>query len=63
VVSLQPADGGLSCLFVAGNPGSTTVDISDGTIHFTEAVDVQPSGAATFVVTEGPAEKQPAAGP
>lgn len=62
VVSLQPSDDGLSCLIVAGNPGSTVVTVSDGTITATEAVDVVAGDAATFKITEGAAEPQPAAG-
>lgn len=61
VISCQPA--GMSCLMVAGVPGSTTVDISDGVIHFTWAVDVVPGDVATFQVQEGAPEKQPAAPP
>lgn len=63
VVSLQPSADGLSCLIVGGNPGSTVVTITDGTISATEAVDVVPGDAATFQITEGAAEPQPPAGP
>lgn len=58
VVSLQPADDGLSCLVVAGNPGSAVITISDGTVSATEAVDVVAGDVATFQVTEGTPEKQ-----
>lgn len=58
VVSLQPSADGLSCLIVGGNPGSTVVTISDGTISATEAVDVVAGDAATFKITEGAAEPQ-----
>lgn len=60
VVSLQPSADGLSCLIVAGNPGSTVVTVTDGTITATEAVDVVAGDAATFQITEGTAEPQAA---
>lgn len=59
VVTCQVSDDGLSALFVAGNPGSTVVDISDGAnINVTEAVDVLPAGAVTVTLSEGPVSKQ-----
>lgn len=61
VISCRPD--GLSCLMVAGQPGSTTVAITDGTITYTWAADVVPGTAATFQVTEGTPEKQPAPAP
>jgi hypothetical protein len=61
VVTCQVSDDGLSALFVAGSPGSTVVDISDGAnVNVTEAVDVLPAGAVTVTLSEGAAEKQPA---
>lgn len=63
VVALQPSADGLSCLCVAGVPGSTVVTISDGTITGTEAFDVTPGAVASFRITEGVPEEQPPAAP
>jgi len=63
VIAVQPASDGLSVLCVAGNPGSTTVTISDGTITGTEAFDVTAGPVASFKITEGTPEPQPVPAP
>jgi hypothetical protein len=62
IVSLQPAADGMSCLCVAGNPGTgNVVTVTDGTLTATESFDVVPSGVATLTITPGTPEDQPAA--
>ena len=63
IIAVQPASDGLSVLCVAGNPGSTTVTISDGTITGTEAFDVTTGPVASFKITEGTPVDQPPAPP
>lgn len=43
---------------VAGNPGSTVLTFSDGTVSATEAIDVVPGEVATITVTPGAVTKQ-----
>lgn len=47
---------------IAGNPGSATITVSDGTLSATEAIDVVPAGTATISIAEGtPVAQTPAA--
>ncbi len=63
VVSLQPSADTMSCLVVAGVPGTgVVVTVTDGTISASESFDVVPGGVATLQITEGTPEDQPPAG-
>lgn len=61
VVNLQPAADGLSCLAVAGNPGSALVTVSDGANSGSLAFDVTAGPAAAIVINAGTPENQPTA--
>ena len=62
VVSLQPSADTLSCLCVAGNPGTgIVVTVTDGTLSASDNFDVVASAAASLVITEGTPEPQPTA--
>jgi hypothetical protein len=65
VISLQPSADTLSCLCVAGNPGTgIVVTVTDGTISASDNFDVVAGTAASLVITEGvPEEQTPPAGP
>lgn len=63
VVNLQPAANGMTCLAVAGNPGSALVTVSDGTNSGSLAVDVTSGPAVSLVVNAGTPEDQPPAAP
>jgi hypothetical protein len=63
VVSLQPSADTLSCLVVAGVPGTgVVVTVTDGTISASDSFDVVPGGVATLQISEGTPEDQPPAG-
>jgi hypothetical protein len=63
VVSLQPSADTLSCLVVAGVPGTgVVVTVTDGTISASDSFDVVPGGVATLQIGEGTPEDQPPAG-
>jgi hypothetical protein len=61
VATLVVSDDSRTATVVAGNPGSTTIQVSDGVLSATEAVDVVPAGTATIALTEGPVTEQPTA--
>ena len=63
VVSLQPSDDTLSCLCVAGNPGTATVTVSDGTISGSDAFVVSSSAVSQIVVSGGSPEDHLSSGP
>lgn len=64
VVTVQPSDDGMSCLVVAGNPGTgAVVTATDGTLTATASFDVVPGGVATIDMTFGTPEDQPSANP
>jgi hypothetical protein len=64
VISLQPAADTLSCLCVAGVPGTgVTVTVTDGTLSASDNFDVVAGAAASLVITEGTPEAQPPAPP
>lgn len=58
VATLQVSDDTYSATVVAGNPGSTVVTVTDGTLTATEAVDVVAGAAALITLSEGAAEPQ-----
>jgi hypothetical protein len=59
-VAIQPSDDGLSCLAVAGNPGSGVVlQVTDGTRTGSLAFDVTPGDVSAIVVEAGTPEQQP----
>jgi hypothetical protein len=58
VITLQPSADTLSCLCVAGNPGTASVTVTDGTISASDALIVTASAATQLVLTEGTLEPQ-----
>ena len=63
VVSIQPSEDGLSCLAVAGVPGSCMVQISDGTRTGSLAFDVTPGDVSAISIVAGEPEDQPGVTP
>jgi len=64
VISLQPSADTLSCLCVAGVPGTgIVVTVTDGTISASESFDVVAGTAASLVITPGTPEEQPPPAP
>lgn len=61
VITLQPSDDTLSCLCIAGNPGTGNVTVTDGTISASDSLIVVASAATQLVITEGTPEAQAAA--
>lgn len=59
VVSLQPSADGLSCLAVAGNPGSCMVQVTDGVRTGSLAFDVTPGDVDSISIEAGEPEDQP----
>lgn len=63
VVTLQPSDDGMSCLVVAGLPGTANYKASDGTREFDGSAIVTAGDVTTLVGTEGQPEPQAPAAP
>jgi len=63
VVVLQPAADGLSCLFVANEPGTANYTVTDGTLTAPGSVVVTAGAATQLVASEGTPEDQPVVAP
>jgi hypothetical protein len=59
----QPAADGMSCVFAAGNPGTTAYHVNDGTRQFDGSIEVDPGLVQTLSVTEDAPVEQTPAGP
>jgi hypothetical protein len=63
VFTVTPAPDGMSALCVAGNVGSATLQVTDGTRNATDAIDVIPGDLTAITLTAGTPEAQPPAPP
>ena len=59
VLTVTPADDGLSCEFTAVAPGSATISVTDGTLSASDLITVTPGGVASLVITPGAVTDQP----
>jgi hypothetical protein len=53
VLTVTPADDGLSAVFAAVAPGSATISVTDGTLSASDLITVTPGAVASLVLTPG----------
>ena len=53
VVTAAPSADGLSCVFTAVAPGTSTITVTDGTLTGTDIITVTPGPVASLVLTPG----------
>ncbi len=61
VLTVTPAADGLSCVFAAVAPGTSTISVTDGTLSDSDLITVTPGGVATLVITPGTPVAEPTA--
>lgn len=63
VVTATPSADGMSCVFAAAAPGTSTITVTDGTLSATDLITVTPGAVASLVLTPGAVTDEPAPAP
>ena len=63
VVTATPSADGLSCVFAAVDPGTSTITVTDGTLTGTDIITVVAGSVASLVLTPGVPTDEPAPAP
>jgi hypothetical protein len=63
VVAVTPSADGLSAVFAAVAPGTSTITVTDGTLSGTDLITVVPGAVASLVLTPGTPTDEPAPAP